>query len=321
MKPVLLYYDVLRYRPSTLATLDEHFQLVRIPDPRHDTDELLAEVEVATAPRGHAFDRRKIDRCPRLRVIASSTVSVPHVDVTYAELRGVRVCSLEGEREIVASITATAELAWGLLIALSRRIPWAHHAAVEGRWGGRPWGRRTPRMLSAMSLGIVGLGRLGRLVAEYGAAFGMRVRYYSPRSVDPVYERCSTLVDLARSVDVVSLHAKHTGETEGMIGREFLWAMRPGALLVNTARGELVDEGALLEALESGHLGGAALDVLAGEYEPDFQARLAEHPLVRYARTHDNLILTPHYAGATVDAWRRAEGRTVDLILRSMGAS
>ena len=138
MKPTLLYYDVLHYQSSTLVTLEERFQLLRVPDPRHDTDELLAKVEVATAPRGYAFDRWKIDRCPRLRVIASSTLSVPHVDVAYAELRGVRVCSLAREREFMASVTPTAELAWGLLIALSRRIPWAHHAAAVGRWRSRP---------------------------------------------------------------------------------------------------------------------------------------------------------------------------------------
>ncbi len=94
--------------------------------------------------------------------------------------------------------------------------------------------------------------------------------------------------------------------------------MRPGSFIVNTSRGELIDETALLESLESGHLGGAALDVLAGEYKADFNEKLKDSPLVRYAATHDNLIITPHYAGATIDARRMTQLRIIELILETL---
>lgn len=319
MKAWLLYYDVLRYEPATLEALEQYFDVVRLPHPDADTDAVLESAEVALAPLGFPFGREKIDRSPALKVIASSTLTVPHIDIEYARSRGIEVCWLGAETELLATITPTAELAWGLVIAVTRRIPWAHRAACEGRWGGRPFGRRTPRMLSAMTLGIVGLGRLGRMVASYGAAFGMRVCYYSPSSAHPAYERCATLAELARRADVVSIHARHTPETEGLIDRTFIRAMPRGSFLINTARGKLIDEGELLEALEDGHIAGAGLDVLAEEYEPNFRERLADHPLVRYARTHDNLILTPHYGGATVDAWRRIETRTVEMIVNAVG--
>jgi D-3-phosphoglycerate dehydrogenase len=321
VQPVLLYYDVLQYQPSTLERLARHFALRRLPHPGADTDEALQSVEVVMAPLGYPFDRAKIERCRTLRVIASATVTVPHIDVAYARSQGIEVCWLGDEADLLATLTPTAEVAWGLVVSVTRMIPAAHRAACDGRWGGRPFGQRTPRMLSAMTLGIVGLGRLGRMVASYGAAFGMPVSYYSPSSTDPAYAPCATLAELAERSDIVSVHARHTPDTERLIDRAFIRAMRPGSFLINTARGELVDEGALLEALEDGHLAGAGLDVLAGEYEPGFRERLPDHPLVRYAQTHDNLVLTPHYGGATVDAWGKIEERTADLLLEAIERS
>jgi D-3-phosphoglycerate dehydrogenase len=251
-----------------------------------------------------------------LKIIGSSTLSIPHIDVNYAESKGIKVCFLDNEQKrFLESITPTAELAWGLIIAITRKIPAATRAACVGEWNGKLFGRSTPHMLSNMSLGIVGLGRLGSLVASYGNAFGMEVNYYSPVSRDSRYTRCTSLKELAECSDIVSIHAQHKPETEGLINNEFMVAMKPGSFIINTSRGELIDESALLNSLESGHLGGASLDVLAGEYKQGFKSKLNDNPLVKYARTHDNLILTPHYGGATVDAWIKTEEKTIELIL------
>ncbi|MEW6386710.1 MAG: D-isomer specific 2-hydroxyacid dehydrogenase family protein [Thermodesulfobacteriota bacterium] len=317
-KPRLLYYEIMRYHDQALAKLHQHFEVAALPDPGHDTAALLAWAEVIMAPLGFPVDRQKMDCCPELKVIASSTLSVPHIDLDYAAARGLRVVHLGREQEFLKTITPTAELTWGLVLALTRHIPWASKAALAGQWGGRPWGRKTPRMLSNMSLGVVGLGRLGALVASYGQAFGMPVYYWSRNSRNDAYTRCSSLPELARAADIVSVHVHHTPETGGLIDRAFFQAMRPGSYFINTARGEVVDEEALLAALESGHLAGAALDVLAGEFQPDFPERLARSPLVAYARQHDNLIITPHYAGATQDAWSGTQVRTIELILASL---
>ena len=314
----LLYYDILQYQDATLKLIEKNFDVKNLPDPNHDTDEVLKSVEVAMAPLGFSFNREKIDRCTNLKIIASSTLSVPHIDIEYAHSKGIRVCYLGSEKDFLETITPTAELAWGLVIAVTRKIPWAHRAVCSGEWNGRSFGRQTPRMLSAMTLGIVGLGRLGSLVASYGKAFGMKVYYYSPSSRNSAYERCQTLEELARCSDIVSVHAQHKPETEGLINNKFMVAMKPGSFIINTSRGELIDESALLNSLESGHLGGASLDVLAGEYKQGFKSKLNDNPLVKYARTHDNLILTPHYGGATVDAWIKTESKTIDLILEAV---
>ena len=163
-----------------------------------------------------------------------------------------------------------------------------------------------------MRLGIVGLGRLGRMVARFGQAFEMEVRYFDPKN--PTAEvnvgRADSLLDLVSWADVVSLHAPATPETCHLIDRRVLETFRRGSWFINTARGELVDEVALVDLLERGHIAGAAMDVLDGEYGPSFD--VASHPLVRYARQHDNLILTPHIGGSTRDAWGETERRVIE---------
>ena len=318
-KPTFLYYNILQYRPSVLELIKKRFDVISLPDPNHDSEEILEKAEVIMAPLGFSLGQEKIDRCPCLKIIGSSTLSIPHIDVDYAESKGIKVCYLDdGQKKFLESITPTAELAWGLIIAITRKIPWAHKDVCAGEWNGRSFGRQTPRMLSEMTLGVVGLGRLGALVASYGKAFGMRVYYYSPSSRDSQYNSCTSLKELAECSDIVSIHAHHKPETEGIINNEFMVAMKSGSFIINTSRGELVDESALLNSLESGHLGGASLDVLAGEYKQGFKSKLNENPLVKYARTHDNLILTPHYGGATVDAKEKTERFIVEMIIREL---
>jgi D-3-phosphoglycerate dehydrogenase len=314
-KPLALYYDVLDFQDASLQYLEKYFDVIRARDPDQDRAELAPGVRVLFAPMGFAFEGPRLSRYPDLMAIGSPTTGVPHIDVEYARARQITICSLRDEQAFLATITPTAELAWGLVLALTRRIPWAHASVCAGRWDGREFGRRTPRMLSAMTLGVIGLGRLGSLVARYGRAFGMTVSYYDPYRSDDRYVRAKSLDALAEANDVVSLHVHATAETENMIDRAFFAAMRPGAYFINTARGTLVDEAALLAALQTGHLGGAALDTLRGEHLPGFTAGLDAHPLIRYARDHDNLLLTPHYGGATRDAWERTECRIIELIV------
>jgi D-3-phosphoglycerate dehydrogenase / 2-oxoglutarate reductase len=318
LKLNLLYYDILHYHTEALELLLKNFKVTTLQDPGFDTDDVLQNTEILMAPLGFTVDKQKIDRCSNLKVIASSTLSVPHIDTEYAGTKGIRIIHLGDEKAFLETITPTAEMAFGLIVAITRHLPSACKAALDARWGGRPFGHRTPKMLSRMSLGIIGLGRLGRMVASYGAAFGMKVCYFSPRSRDNEYRRCQSLFELARTADVVSLHAHHTPETEKMIDSEFFEEMRPGSYIVNTARGAVVDETAMLHSLVSGHLGGAALDVLADEFEPHFKKNIQMHPLVKYARRNENLIITPHCAGATLDAWVKTQTRTVGLIIDAL---
>lgn len=315
-KPVAVYYAMLKFQPQSLGLLHDAFEVIELPSPAEDSPEVLQRAEVLFAPLGYRTDAAKIDACPRLKVVASNTTGHPHIDVDHCREKGIEVACLKFMPEFLRSITPTAELTFGLIIALTRGLIPAHRAALEGRWDRRPHG--APAMLSRMKLGIVGLGRLGGWLAGYGRAFGMEVAYYDPFVAESDCRRFDVLESLAGWCDILSVHAPHEKETEGLISAAVVAQMKPGSYLVNTARGELLDWQAVLAALQEGRLAGAAFDVFEGEFEPGFDKRYPEHPLLAYARSHDNVILTPHIGGSTRDAWAETERQTIDMALAAL---
>jgi D-3-phosphoglycerate dehydrogenase / 2-oxoglutarate reductase len=313
--PKAVYFRMLQYAEESLVLLERAFDLTVLETPAELTGQILNNVEVLFAPLGHRFDASLMKRCPKLRVIATNTTGVPHIDVEYATRCGIKVISLKDQQEFLRAITPTAELTIGLIICVTRKLLPAREAVLQGRW--RRWDFGGPAMLSRMSLGIIGLGRLGRMVARSASAMGMQVHYYDPYIAQPplgttTYRRSDTLENLVSRCDVTSIHVPMAAENRHLLDRRIFEQFKPGAYLVNTARGEIVDSTALIGALETGRLAGAALDVLDGEFEPGFEGQVLEHPLVRYAKEHDNLLITPHIAGSTQDAWHLTQRFTVE---------
>ena len=314
MKPLAVYYSMMRFDARNRARLNELFEVTELADPRALTDSLLAETVVLFAPLGHYVTPAMMNRGTKLRVIVSNTTGIPHIDADYAKAMGIVVAALHDEQAFLDTITPTAEHTIGLLLACWRKIPAAHDFVLEGKWDRKPWG--APRMLSRMRLGIVGLGRLGKKVAKIAEAMGMSVRFYDPNKPGSV----ASLLALARESDVLSLHAPANVNTQGLISPAVLEALPRGAVVINTARGELMDLDALLDLLESGHIHAAALDTLEGEYAPDFAETFPKSRVLAYARTHDNLILTPHIGGSTHDAWFETERFVIEKAARALGA-
>jgi D-3-phosphoglycerate dehydrogenase len=251
----------------------------------------------------HKIDREVIDAGSHLKTIVTATTGLDHIDVDYASSRGIIVLSLQGESEFLQNINATAEHTWALLLALVRRIPQAFLSVRAGEWDrDRSWGNE----LKGKFLGIIGLGRIGRMVARYGIAFGTAVAAFDPHAKDWMdgVNRQSNLSDLLRSSDIISLHVPLNDETVGMIGAGELALLHPGAVLVNTSRGEVVDEASLVQALQKRALAGAALDVICSELD---QAKWRSSPLMAYASTHENLLITPHIGGATHESLSKTE--------------
>jgi D-3-phosphoglycerate dehydrogenase len=314
LKPRAIYYRVLGYQPENLALLHEAFAVVELDDPRQDTDEMLADADVLFAPLGFEVDAARLRRCVRLRAVVSNTTGVSHIDTGECRRRGIAVCALHDEQQFLDAVTPTAEHTIGLMMAVWRRIPAAHAAAAAGDWNRRRW--PAPRMLSRMRLGVVGYGRLGKKVARVGAALGMPVAYYDPY----VSGGTDSLLALASMSDVLSLHAPATDETRRLVSRRVLEALPRGAIVINTARGELLDTDALIDLIDGGHLAGAGLDTVAGEYDPGFADVFGATRLAQYARRSDRLILTPHIGGSTVDAWRETERRVIDKACEALRA-
>ena len=264
--------------------------------------EALRDVAVAVVGLGLRIGKEEIDASPRLRIIATATTGLDHIDLDAAKARGIEVVSLRGENAFLDTITGTAELAWGLLISLIRNIPAAAESVRAGKWDREAFRGHS---LYGKTLGIVGLGRLGSMMARFGEAFGMRVLFADPEvEADAFlqYEKVS-FDDLLGSSDVISIHVHLSKETELMFGDDAFSKMKPNAVLVNTSRGKIVDEAALLAALEKGNLAGYAADVLAGELSFDPPSTVStSDPLVEYAKTHDNVLLVPHIGGNTIES-------------------
>jgi D-3-phosphoglycerate dehydrogenase len=268
--------------------------------------ELLTEIREANVlwiRLRHRIDGEVFAAAPHLRAIVSPTTGVDHIDLGAASNQAIEVLSLRGHAEQLRDVRATAEHTLGLMLALLRHVPAAAAHVGAGGWDRDLfWGHE----LHGKTVGIVGYGRLGRLVARCLAAFDARVLVTDRpgRAIADLEERVEpcALDELLSRSDIVTLHASLDDSTRGLLGARELAMMQSGSWLVNTARGALLDEEALLAALRDGHLGGAALDVLADEHSD------GSRPLVDYARDNANLLITPHIGGATIESRAKTEG-------------
>lgn len=261
---------------------------------------VLAGYDAVVANRERTrFDRDLFARLPDLRIIAQTGNHAYHIDLQAAAARGVIVGRATG-----GFSTGAAELAIGLAIALMRQIPAVDRAVKRGEW-------HTPltRVLHAKTLGIVGLGHVGRHVAKIAHAFEMRVLAWGPRLTDELAASAGVerreLDDLLRTADVVSIHATLVPDSRGLIDRRRLALMKQTAYLINTARGPIVDEAALVDALAGGQIAGAGLDVFDREPLPP------DHPLTRLP----NVVLAPHIGWPTDEAYERFADAAADVLL------
>ena len=264
---------------------------------------LVADIDAWIVRGATKVTRRLIGAAPRLRWVARAGAGLDNIDVAAAKERGIGVLNVPG-----ANAVAVAELVFGLLLGLMRKIPAADASLRRGEW---ERSRFQGRELRGKALGIVGLGKIGRAVAKRAQAFEMTCVGHDPLVSDADaralgVEPLSFDALLARA-DIVTLHAPMTPETKGLIGAAQIARMPKGAILVNAARGALVDEAALIAALRSGHLTGAALDVFAEE--PPTDRTLVNLP---------NVVATPHVGAATVEAQEAVGEEIVKLLLAAM---
>ncbi len=250
---------------------------------RNELTKQIPEIDAILVRIETHLDRTMLGKAKRLRVIGSATTGLNHIDVSYARSRKIRIFNLHGTHTI-----PTAEHTFALILSLCRKIPWAYAALARGEWKRY---RFIGTELKGRTLGIIGYGRIGSRVAVYAKAFGMKVIAYDPY-VDTKEVSMVSLHTLLRNSDIVTVHATLTEQTENMIGSREFGMMKKSAFFLNTARGEIVDQHALLDALKRHRIAGAAEDVFPKE-------PLGSSPIERYARKANNLIITPHIAAST----------------------
>jgi D-3-phosphoglycerate dehydrogenase len=264
---------------------------------------VIPDFDVIWVRLRHRIDAKVLARTSRLKAIISPTTGLNHIDVDEATRRGIAVLSLRGETDFLKNVHATAEHTIALMLSLIRHIPAATESVRRGQWDRDQF---KGRELYGKTVGIIGFGRLGQIVANYLEAFGVRVLATDPRFENGTAIKSVQFIPLYQlltQADIVSLHVNFIEENRGFFGWDDFRDMKRGAWFVNTSRGELVKEDALLRALELGRLSGAAVDVLDGEQAGDPMAS----PLIQYAKRHDNLLITPHIGGCTFESLEKTE--------------
>lgn len=273
--------------------------------------------EILFVRLGVRIDAKVVDAAPSLRLVVTPTTGLDHLDLGSLRSAGIRVMSLRDARPAIESVHATAEHTFALLLACVRNLTAAHRDVVEGHWRRQ---RFLGTELSSRTIGIVGHGRLGRRVAGYAQAFGMEVLVHDTAASSltdlPVGVTATDADSLLRASDVISLHLPLAADTRGWLDARRIGLLKDGAIVVNTARGELVDEAALAQALREGRLGGVAVDVLADD--ANWGESLGESPLLPQHLLGANLVVTPHIGGWARDAVARTRRLVTDMVLEGL---
>ncbi len=271
----------------------EGFEVVDLTEiPKDQLVNHVAELDAMIVRSATKVRKEMIDAARNLKVIGRAGVGLDNIDVEYAKSKGIKVINTPGATSI-----SVAELTIGLLLAVMRKIAYADREMRKGAW---PKKKCKGIEMYGKTLGIIGIGRIGREVAKRARAFGMKVIYYDVYRPDEATEKelgveYRELDDLISEADVITLHVPLLPETKHMINAERIAKMKDGAIIINAARGGIVDEEALYEALKSGKLYGAALDVY--ENEPLKESKLFEL---------DNIVLTPHIGAQAREGQTRA---------------
>jgi len=273
-------------RLEEVFTVDLHRE--NSPVSRTRLLEAVQDAEALLCLLTDAIDREVLDAAPRLKCVSNYAVGYNNIDVDYATQRGIAVCNTPG-----VLTETTADLAWALLMDCARRIAESDRFVRAGKFAG--W---EPLLLLGhdvfgKTLGIVGMGRIGQAVARRAAGFNMRVLFYDPSaalSTLPKDWENVSLEELCQKSDFISVHAPLTPQTQHLIGAREFALMKPSAILINTARGPILDEAALVRALRENRIAGAGLDVY--EQEPQIPAELL---------ALDNVVLLPHIGSASIE--------------------
>ena len=284
-----------RMEPEVVAEIGKLGQAKVAPP---DLKSALSDAEVLIVRSATKVTEELLKSAPKLRIVARAGVGLDNVDRAACEKRGIKVLNTPG-----ASSNSVAEMALGMMLAISRSIPRADAGMKSGQWLKK---ELTGTELEGKTLGIVGLGRIGSLLALKANALGMRTLYCDTR-VQATVGKPVSMDELLASSDFISLHLPSLPETDKMINAQAFAKMKRTAVLVNTARGSLIDEDALYAALKEGRIGGACLDVYASE---PYSGRLC---------SLQNVILTPHVAGSTKEAQARIGQELVEKLRQELG--
>ena len=245
-----------------------------------------------------------------LKVINTCSTGLNHIDIDYCKENNIDVWSLKEDYELINDLPSTSELAFGLMMSLLRNIPKSFHSVRDGNWDYEPY---VGHQIKGKTIGVIGYGRLGKIMCRLFDGWGVKILVDDPYEYN-IDKRESKVLRkrLLNSSDVVFLHTHVTDETRGMVDDEFLSQMKQGSYLVNTARGELVDEGSIIKSIEQGHLKGYGTDVIKDEFGDIQNSKLVEFSI----NPNNNVVITPHIGGMTIEGQTKAYTWAVEKFKR-----
>ena len=267
--------------------------------------DLIPEIDVMAVKLGFNFNQDFFEHAKKLKYIVTSTTGTNHISLP--ENSNIKIISLKGETKFLKNITPTAEHTWALILSLIRKVPNAVESVKKFNWDRDHF---IGTELKGKILGIIGLGRIGAMVAKIGAAFGMHIKFYDINDIASedldlnIIE--ATLEEVLSSSDILSLHIPSSESNKNFLNKELLSKLKSSAYVINTSRGDVIDELFLLRMLEEKKISGVALDVLSDENLND-KSWIKKNALIKSARLGNNLLITPHIGGACEESMKLTE--------------
>ena len=312
MKPEILITTPISHIKGLEDILKKEFDLLKEEEtPISKLKESKKIIATFTNPNQLTYnlDKNFLNLYPSLKIICTASTGTNHIDKNECLKRNIQIISITEERNTINKISSTAEHAFALTLSTLRNIPSAFNSVKEGKWG---YMHFIGRQFSELTIGVIGYGRLGKFYSNYCDSFGAKILVYDPHTdvVHPRIKRVNSLKEIAFNCDVVSLHVHVNQSSIHLIGKDFLKDAKDDLLLVNTSRGEIVNEKELLEILKSRPKMKYATDVLEGEFTLEDSKYLID-----YAKKTEQVIITPHIAGMTIEAQEIAYKKAAELLI------
>ncbi len=295
----ILVAETLNFSPEAVEGLKELGDVTLRDIEKENLTDALAAFDVFWFRLKFKIEEKDFPPQFRCRYILCPVTGLDHIDLAACEKRGIKVLALRGETEFLKTVRATAEHTIGLTLSLMRHVSQAVSSVNEGVWnrdlfkGNEIFGKK---------VGILGVGRLGTIAAGFFKAFGAEVYGYDVKDFDTsICKKVSSIEELFEASDILTIHLAYNDTTHHLVDAKLLQKMKPTAVLINTARGGVINSADLVMALQSKTIAGAALDVIEDEYNT------ANNVLVAYAKQNGNLIITPHIGGNTYESFAKTE--------------
>lgn len=303
--------EIQDFSPDVITLLNKRFEVSTGIVEKSTLKQKLCEVDIFWFRLGYQITEKVIDNQTRCRYLVSPVTGIDHIDEKLCAKQGIQIICLRGEKEFLKEVRATAEHTILLAMMLMRNVV----AAVDDTKNGN-WRRDLFRgfELYKKKVGIIGYGRLGAIVSDYFHALGCEVGYFDIKDKQhPEYiRRFRTLEDCIQNSDLISIHVPYNQSTYHLLNKEILTLFNENKWLINTSRGGIVDDKALLGILKNKKIAGAALDVLYGE------PNISDNPLIMFAKENRNVIITPHIGGCTYESFEKTEKFIAEKLLKTI---